>query len=519
MRYVSGGDLRSVLKAQRRLSPAQALPLVDQTARALDSAHQHGLVHRDVKPANILVQRGADGDPDHVYLADFGISKHALSRSGLTPTGQLIGSVDYIAPEQIQGQHVDERADIYSLGCVLYEVLTGRVPFVKDADAAVIWAHVEEQPLPPSRANPGLPPELDDVVFQALAKDPDDRFQTGRALVEAARAALGHPAQPSGSVLSASFDPSLPVPGEHRERPPASAPGLDADQAADHRGPPDRGRAKMVPGHGSPRPGRSSDEEHLGDGGSSEPAQSSSQRGRSWLPPAMAAAAVALIAAAAYFGLSSTGDGSGAGTNSGAAVSPSTSSSEMPSMTPSMTPSTGSDSTNPILVALRQANGTREARTRIPPATCQAKRRDLVFCVNPYDYVTRATFHTFPSLPKLYQAYQTTVSQTLHGPFVANHDDCSSVKSSGEVSWDHNYKHHLRYSVAEVEGDRLNPATQAAGRVFCTLDANSVMHIVWVQNAGELLGTADGSPHDELFDWWHDVHHNISFPGSGMRMG
>jgi serine/threonine protein kinase len=150
MRYVAGSDLRTVLNTQEAISPGQALLLIGQVGRALDAAHRLGLVHRDVKPANVLIERGADGDPDHVYIADFGITKHTLSRSGLTATGQLVGTIDYIAPEQIQGKTVDGRADIYSLGCVLYECLTGRVPFVKDVDAAVIWAHVEEPPTPPS---------------------------------------------------------------------------------------------------------------------------------------------------------------------------------------------------------------------------------------------------------------------------------------------------------------------------------------------------------------------------------
>jgi serine/threonine protein kinase len=209
MRYVAGSDLRSVLKARGHLDPEQTLTLIGQAGRALDAAHRAGLVHRDIKPANFLIERGADNEPDHVYLADFGITKNALSRSGLTETGQFVGTIDYIAPEQIQGKQVDGRADIYSLGCVLYECLTGRVPFQKDLDAAVIWAHVEELPAPPSTIRPELPAAIDDVIAKALAKDPNDRYQTSRELVEAARAAFGDapqaaPSQGSGpqTVLS-----------------------------------------------------------------------------------------------------------------------------------------------------------------------------------------------------------------------------------------------------------------------------------------------------------------------------
>jgi serine/threonine protein kinase len=203
MRYVAGSDLRSVLDTRGHISPDQALPLIGQAGRALDAAHRLGLIHRDVKPANLLIEGGADEeDPDHVYLSDFGITKHTLSRSGLTATGQLVGTIDYIAPEQIQDKDVDGRADIYSLGCVLYECLTGQVPFVKDLDAAVIWAHVEEPPAPPSDIRSELPSAIDGVIMCALAKDPDDRYQTCREFVAAAHAALEPAPQASGSPAS-----------------------------------------------------------------------------------------------------------------------------------------------------------------------------------------------------------------------------------------------------------------------------------------------------------------------------
>ena len=233
MRYVAGSDLRSVLNRQERVSPEQALLLIGQVGRALDAAHRRGLIHRDVKPANVLIERGADGDPDHVYLADFGITKHTLSRSGLTATGQLVGTIDYVAPEQIQGKPVDGRADIYSLGCVLYECLTGRVPFVKDLDAAVIWAHVEEPPTPPSAIRPELPGGIDDVIKCALAKSPDDRYATCREFVAAARAVL-EPVQqtsPAADVDVAAAPPTvLAVPGirESTASPPAQVAGATA---------------------------------------------------------------------------------------------------------------------------------------------------------------------------------------------------------------------------------------------------------------------------------------------------
>jgi hypothetical protein len=207
MRYVAGSDLRSVLRSSGRLSAEQAVLLIGQAGRALDAAHRHSLVHRDVKPANMLIERGTEDDPDHVYLADFGITKHTLSQSGLTATGQFVGTIDYIAPEQIQGKEVDSRADIYSLGCVLYESLTGQVPFVKDVEAAVIWAHVEELPTPPSTLLRELPRAIDDVIFKAMAKDPDDRYATCREFIGAARAALEPAMDASGEAAGAASNP------------------------------------------------------------------------------------------------------------------------------------------------------------------------------------------------------------------------------------------------------------------------------------------------------------------------
>ena len=192
MRYVSGTDMRQMIKKRGRILPANALFLVSQAARALDAAHRKGLVHRDVKPGNLLIERGSDeADPDHLYLADFGITKHAMSRSGLTSTGQFLGTIDYVAPEQIRGTSVTGQADQYSLGCVLYECLTGRVPFEKDLDAAVIWAHVEETPAMPTILRPELPPGIDEVFGRVLAKRPSERYGSCREFVEAVRVALG----------------------------------------------------------------------------------------------------------------------------------------------------------------------------------------------------------------------------------------------------------------------------------------------------------------------------------------
>ncbi len=192
MRCVSGTDLRQMISKRGRLLPDTAIFLLSQAARALDAAHRRGLVHRDVKPGNLLAERGNDdSDPDHLYLADFGITKPAIGRTGLTATGAFLGTIDYVAPEQIRGLSVLGMADQYSLGCVLYECLTGRVPFEKDLDAAIIWAHVEEPPTRLTLLRPDLPPAIDEVFARVLAKQPGDRYENCREFVGAARQALG----------------------------------------------------------------------------------------------------------------------------------------------------------------------------------------------------------------------------------------------------------------------------------------------------------------------------------------
>ena len=179
-----------------RWPPSRRWRSAGQVAGALDAAHARGLVHRDVKPANILlaVEEGAVA---HAYLADFGLTKRIGGARGLTVSGQVLGTIDYVAPEQVEGGPVDGRADQYSLGCVLFECLTGVVPFRRDSELAVLWAHVHDPPPRIGEHRPDLPAALDDVIGRALAKAPGDRYPSCGALVAAAQAALAG-AAPSG---------------------------------------------------------------------------------------------------------------------------------------------------------------------------------------------------------------------------------------------------------------------------------------------------------------------------------
>jgi len=188
MAYVEGLDLRQLLRRDGRLHPPRALQLLAQVAAALDAAHAAGLVHRDVKPSNILVSGEVGGE--HAYVCDFGLARHMSSVSSLTGDRGFVGTIDYVPPEQIAGGQIDRRADVYSLGCVLYECLTGERPFERESELALVYAHLNDPPPRVTDMRPELPEGLDGVIATALAKEPDERYASCGELVAAARAAL-----------------------------------------------------------------------------------------------------------------------------------------------------------------------------------------------------------------------------------------------------------------------------------------------------------------------------------------
>ncbi len=192
MRYVEGTDLRGLLDADAPLELARAVSIVSQSAAALAATHARGLIHRDVKPANILlVPRTTEDGADHVYLSDFGLAKNLGSLSGPTRTEQFMGTVGYVAPEQIRGKGVERRTDVYALGCVLFDCLTGMAPFARNDDFATIMAHVDDAPPHVAELRPGVPEAVEAVVQRALAKAPEDRFEDCDAMGIALRRAAG----------------------------------------------------------------------------------------------------------------------------------------------------------------------------------------------------------------------------------------------------------------------------------------------------------------------------------------
>src|SRR3954453_8120954 len=208
MRFVPGTDLHALLRREGRLEPGRAAAIVAQLAGALDAAHAAGLVHRDVKPANVLIAGS------HVYLSDFGITRvQDADTTRITESGGWVGTVDFMAPEHLRGEPTDARADVYALGCVLHTTLTGTPPFRRPTVPATITAHLHEAPPRPS-ATPGVPAAFDAVVARALAKDPADRYASagdlGRAAVAAAAGAAA--SAPRGSVARGEAAPGAGAP-------------------------------------------------------------------------------------------------------------------------------------------------------------------------------------------------------------------------------------------------------------------------------------------------------------------
>jgi len=211
MQLIEGPDLASILQAETWLSLPRALHICGQIAAALDAAHAVGMVHRDVKPANVLVAG------DHAYLSDFGLTKLGTGGSMMTRAGDMVGSLHYCAPEQIEGREVDARADVYALGSLLYHCLAGDVPYPKDSDVAVIYAHLQEPAPRLSHARPDLPPELDALIARAMEKSPDRRFQSCGALMDAARE-VAERAGPLPDRVPAVARRVVPVGGDEPDR-------------------------------------------------------------------------------------------------------------------------------------------------------------------------------------------------------------------------------------------------------------------------------------------------------------
>jgi serine/threonine protein kinase len=462
MRYVEGCDLKELIR-RGALPLGRALFIVEQVASALDAAHERNLIHRDVKPSNILVSEPSD----RVYLTDFGVVKHTLSR-GLTKTGLFIGTVDYAAPEQIEGLPLDQRVDIYALGCVFYECLAARAPFDREGEIAVMHAHLSESPPILTAVRPDLPKGLNRVVTTAMAKSRDDRFSSCEELVLAARNAALHrhtaapvheqdPAPPAYALAAAE--------GAVRESVDAGSRSADftSDEAATP--PPSPPPVAAEPAPATPAP-----------------------RGRR-LSPWLLSAALATVAAVAagvavYYATRSNSPSTQQSTTtivSAGAGQGQTPGRGLASLMPTTLSRNSCTITSAPLVA-----GAVQSTVCTPPA--KAADRKLPF------YPDRWEVSIFPNGAKLAAAYDALRRQNDIGE---DFGACNGVAWGGEGPWEH------------------GPG-KPGGRRFCYFEGN-VAVIVWShRKLGQashidMLGVAreSGSDHPSLFSWWRFWHHRI----------
>ena len=240
MEYVDGRTLRDLLRDDRRLLPERALEITDGVLRALDYSHRNGIVHRDIKPGNVMLTRTGD-----VKVMDFGIARAVSdAQATMTQTAQVIGTAQYLSPEQARGERVDARSDLYSTGCLLYELLTGRPPFTGDSPVAIAYQHVRENPIPPSRVDPEIPPWADSIVLKAMAKDPGDRYQSaGEMRNDIQRALQGMPVAAATRLDAYQGTRRMGQPAQMAGRTSAIPP---YDYGPED-GPPGRGRRKKWP--------------------------------------------------------------------------------------------------------------------------------------------------------------------------------------------------------------------------------------------------------------------------------
>jgi hypothetical protein len=461
-----------------------------------------------------------------------------MSRSGLTSTGQFLGTIDYVAPEQIRGTSVLGLADQYSLGCVLYECLTGRVPFEKDLDAAIIWAHVEETPTMPAVLRPDLPPEIDEVFGRVLAKRPDERYGSCREFVEAARLALGifrsgteasfaYGTSASGTQTGAPPDSraATPPPDQfswstmtsrvHTPSPAVdaaapSAPAVPSAPAA--YGQPSyeasSGEGRSGPSHsggtiashrreyGIAGPGEAGPPAAASPPSSGGPREPQWYRRPRWIA-VLAAVVLVLAGVGTWIGLSGSG--------SHAKATMKMSQTPKPKPTPS-----------PLMAALILANKSGDATGKLPPSTCKQTNATVVTCTAPAAGISGVVFQTYPNQKALYAAYTAKVTALNTNKFRQNFNDCGSQYTFGEVGWNHLFKHTRSFTVDQMIMGTVRD-DQAAGRVFCNY-TQGLEYMVWTQNDGHLMGYVAGPVHTDVWDWWVAVHHNIGIGGSPMNM-
>jgi serine/threonine-protein kinase len=521
MRHVDGRDLSEVLAKDGPLSLGRTLFVLEQLAGALDAAHEHDLIHRDVKPANVLLV----GETDRVYLTDFGVAKPTTS-AGLTRTGFFIGTPDYSAPEQIEGRDVDQRTDVYALGGVFYSCLTGVSPYERETEVAVLQAHLLEPPPRLKDQRPDLPRALDRVIAKAMAKEKDDRYPTCGDFAAAAEAAAhDRSIAPIASTIASPAAAEPDMEGNLAETvlaadalaataptvPPATTQPVPSDAPVPPTPTPTSSAGAPEPQ--SPPTSQLTNGDAAGGGPdepSAPPAQPPATKERRTFeltPGRMIMAGVAvllLVGIAAAIGVLLSG-----GNSKGAAATNTSNANGSTTQT-----STQTGITSPIAVGLHgvipatllqhctigaPVNGAAQT------ATCKAPTNTTAFWPDNW------SFSLYPSTAAGLKAYNTLRVQNGIG---RNYGRCNRTSWSGEGAWLHN-----------PEG---GAAPKKGGRRFCYFDGN-VAVIVWLHeklgqpNHIDMLGIAraSGSDHFDLYGWYNFWHHIVGkciAPGCVARL-
>jgi serine/threonine-protein kinase len=483
MRYVAGTDLRQMI-ADQRLDPGAAVHLLSQAALALDAAHRRGLVHRDVKPANLLVERTSDDtDPDHLYLADFGITKYIGGpgrAGGLTTAGTIMGTALYLAPEQARELAVGGAADQYSLGCVLYECLTGRTPFERGSGQATLIAHVEEPPPAATMFRPDLPPAVDAVFDRVLAKQPGQRYPSCRAFIAAAGDALGTPGRLPRDWSTPGFRPA-PLPPDG-----FAGAGFDPDEP---RYTATRDRSGIESGT------------EPGDAGG-RPSRGRRVRGYRRSRTRLAAIGLAVLAV--------LGTGGWVLAAQPFRASPSAALRPVAATQPS------------ALFSVLEQTEKFVPRGDLNLSACTQVSKTDVECAHPSAAIADVSFVTYPTLSALYLHYKEIIAGlTGKEPFAAVQNkgacDATAPELTDESAWNHSNGSPANYTASQMATGTV-PADVAMGRVFCEQLSNGSEKIVWTADSGKFLGYATGAAsHEQVYRWWYYVHHQIIFPGdTGM---
>jgi serine/threonine-protein kinase len=486
MRYVKGSDLKSMLEREETLGVGRTLYLLEQAAAALDAAHARDLVHRDVKPANILVEQPSE----HVFLSDFGIVKQTTDSRGLTRTGIFVGTVDYAAPEQIEGRGVDHRTDVYALGCVLYECLTGRIPFSREGEVAIMHAHLTEAPPQVTAVRADLPAGLNAVIARAMAKDREDRYQTCGELIAAARAAALQ--RPTSAPTAHVSEPALAASAEVGAAQTALA-GAAAPAAS--------GTWSEPTGQSQPP------------AAPPPPASTTGRRFPPWVALAAAVVAAAVAGVVVYL-VTRDSEPSGSASPPAATQPPAT---EPPATAP---PATEPPATEPPAT---EPPATEPPATQVPPTEEAVLADGLEPVVDPeiwQDCAVKSTPNpgATESAVCLPPAGETrrfdSVELSLYPDAASLAAAYEALKEDAGVSRDSGRCNATRWT---GEGAWLHGEDRPGGRRFCYFDENGDVVVVWThEKLGQpthldTLGIArrNDTNHAELFAWWNFWIHQI----------